>query len=82
VFQEIIDVLNTPVILSIDDLAEKLNSNKESVIIVLEQLNRMGYIEDISSKLYGNNQCSKTCEKCGECKGNLNKIATHIYSIP
>ncbi len=80
--REIMNILNTSAILLVDDLAEKLDSDRQSVLVALEQLQRMGYIADISRQSNDSGQCSKNCNGCSGCKGTMHKIVGRIYSIP
>ena len=75
------NILNTSATFSVDDLAEKLNSDRQSVLAALEQLQRMGYIVDITSQSCDSGQCGKSCNGCIGCKGASHKIAGRIYSI-
>ena len=79
--RKIMDILNTSAIISVDGLAEKFNIDRESVLAALEQLQRMGYIADITSQACESGQCGKSCNGCSGCNGALNKFVGCIYSI-
>lgn len=74
---EIINLLKSPTILSVDDIAQKLNVDKDSVIIALEQLKRMGYIKDMKRQ-----SCEgESCKRCSGCGNNTLKAFGSIYSF-
>ncbi len=79
--RKIMDMLNTSAIISVDGLAEKFNIDRESVLAALEQLQRMGYISDITSQACDSGQYGKSCNGCSGCKGALHKLVGCIYSI-
>lgn len=75
--QSILTELRNSVVISVRDLADKLDTDMQSVTAALEQLQRMGYIIDMTKQL-----CScKSCEGCGGCSSNFNKTVGKMYTL-
>ena len=75
--QSILSELREPDVISVKDLANKLGTDRQSVIAALDQLQRMGYIIDMTKQL-----CScKSCEGCGGCSSNFNKTVGKMYTL-
>ena len=84
--QNIMNILNSPGVISVDILAEKLNCDTQSITAALALLKQMGYIEDIYDQRCTNNMCcangkSCHCGTCGNCSTGMKKISGHIYSV-
>ncbi len=75
--QSILAELRRSSVISVMDLANKLGTDRQSVMAALEQLQRMGYIIDMT-KL----SCSKrSCEGCSGCGSDFNKAVGAMYIL-
>ena len=75
--QSILSELREPGVISVRDLAHKLGTDRQSVIAALDQLQRMGYIIDMTK-----HSCScRSCEGCGGCGDGFNKAVGAMYTL-
>ena len=75
--QSILAELRASSVISVMDLANKLGTDRQSVMAALEQLQRMGYIIDMT-KL----SCDKrSCEGCSGCGSDFNKAVGAMYIL-
>lgn len=75
--QSILSELREPDVISVKDLANKLGTNRQSVIAALDQLQRMGYIIDMTKHSCGRG----SCEGCSGCGSSFNKAVGPIYIL-
>lgn len=75
--QRILTELKRSSTVSVRDWADKLGTDRQSVMAALEQLQRMGYITDMTQQ-----SCSgKSCEECSGCGNDFNKIVGAMYTL-
>ena len=75
--QSILSELREPDVISVKDLANKLGTDRQSVIAALDQLQRMGYITDMTK-----HSCSyRSCEGCSGCGDGFNKAVGAMYTL-
>lgn len=75
--QSILTELRKPAVISVRDLANKLGTDRQSVIAALDQLQRMGYITDMTK-----HSCScRSCEGCSGCGDGFNKAVGAMYTL-
>ena len=75
--QSILAELRNPAVISVRDLADKLGTDRQSVIAALDQFLRMGYITDMTK-----HSCScRSCEGCSGCGSSFNKAVGPVYIL-
>ena len=75
--QSILAELRRSSVISVMDLANKLGTDRQSVMAALEQLQRMGYIIDMTKLSCG----KRSCEGCSGCDGGFNKAVGAVYTL-
>lgn len=74
---EIVKLLERSAFLSVDDIAKLLHMEKESVIVGLEHLTKMGYIKEMTKQ----GCCGNSCRGCNACGNNCSRMFGLIYSL-
>ena len=75
--QSILAELRDTSVISVMDLANKLDTDRQSIMAALEQLQRMGYIIDMTKI-----SCDKkSCEGCSGCGSDFNKAVGAVYIL-
>ena len=64
-------------VISVMDLANKLGTDRKIIMAALEQLQRMGYIIDMTKLSCG----KKSCDGCSGCGSNFNKAVGAVYAL-
>lgn len=75
--QSILAELRGSAVISVMDLANKLGTDRQSVMAALEQLQRMGYIIDMTKLSCG----KRSCEGCSGCGSDFNKAIGAVYIL-
>lgn len=75
--QSILAELRRSSVISVMDLANKLGTDRQSVMAALEQLQRMGYIIDMTKLSCG----KRSCEGCSDCGSDFNKAVGAMYIL-
>ncbi len=75
--QSILAELRGSGVISVRDLADKLDTDRQSVIAALDQLQRMGYIIDMTKHSCGRG----SCEGCSGCGSGFNKAVGAVYTL-
>ena len=75
--QSILAELRRSSVISVMDLANKLGTDRQSVMAALEQLQRMGYIIDMTKLSCG----KRSCESCSGCGSDFNKAVGAMYIL-
>lgn len=75
--QSILAELRGSSVISVMDLANKLGTDRQSVMAALEQLQRMGYIIDMTKLSCG----KRSCDGCSGCGGDFNKAVGAMYIL-
>lgn len=75
--QSILAELRRSSVISVMDLANKLGTDRQSVMAALEQLQRMGYIIDMTKLSCG----KRACEGCSGCGSDFNKAVGAMYIL-
>lgn len=75
--QSILSELKDSSVITVMDLANKLGTDRQSVMAALEQLQRMGYIIDMTKLSCG----KRSCEGCSDCDSNFNKAVGAVYVL-
>ena len=75
--QSILAELRGSSVISVIDLANKLGTDRQSVMAALEQLQRMGYIIDMTKLSCG----KRSCEDCSGCGSDFNKAVGAMYIL-
>ena len=76
--QRILTELKRSSTVSVRDLADKLGTDRQSVMAALEQLQRMGYIINLAKQQSCN---GKSCAECSGCGNDFNKIVGVMYTL-
>ena len=75
--QRILSEFRSSSIVSVMDLANKVGTDRSSVIAALEQLERMGYIIDMTKLSCG----KRSCDSCSGCGSTFNKTVGAVYTL-
>ncbi len=75
--QSILAELRRSSVISVMDLANKLGTDRQSVMAALEQLQRMGYIIDMTKLSCG----KRSCEGCSGYGSDFNKAVGAMYIL-
>lgn len=75
--QSILTELRGSAVISVRDLADKLGTDRQSVSAALDQLQRMGYIIDMTK-----HSCNRrSCKDCSSCEGSFDKAVGAMYTL-